>query len=73
MACPTKEEYEAAMKNVVFLQDAIVRENRRRENLINELCSSQKMLTDYKRILEGHKEIVQTYQIYQEILEERHG
>ena len=47
----TKKEYETAIQNVVFLQDAIVRENGRRENLINELCSSQKMLADYKKAL----------------------
>lgn len=72
MAVPTKEEYEAAMQNVVFLQDAIVRETRRKENFINELCASQKALQIYKDSLNKHKEIVDKYQIYQGLLEEGH-
>ena len=73
MTIPTKEEYEKSMKNIEYLHKSISLEDEHREKLINELCSSQKILEDYKKILEKHKEIVQKYQIYQEILEERHG
>lgn len=70
MASPTKEEYEAAMQNVVFLQDAIVRENRRKDDLIDKLCESQKMVKIYKESLNKYKEIMEKYQIYQELLDE---
>lgn len=70
MACPTKEEYEKAMGLVVFLKNSIAMENKRREKLINELCTSHKILEDYKKILEEKKEIVDKYQFYQEILAE---
>ena len=69
MACPTKEEYEEAMRNVVYLKDVIVRENKHRESLINELCTSHKLLEGYKKMLEEQKEIADKYQIYQELSE----
>lgn len=68
MATPTKEEYEEAMRNVIYLKDWIVRENERRDNLINQLCISQESLKAYKESLDYYKEIVQKYEIYQEIL-----
>ena len=40
MACPTREEYEEALKNISYLGDAIIRERKRREKFINELCNS---------------------------------
>jgi hypothetical protein len=67
MACPTKEEYEKAMQNVVYLKESIARENSHRESLINELCTSQKVLESYRKILEEQKEIAEKYQIYQEL------
>ena len=67
MACPTKEEYEKAMQNVIYLKDWIARENERRDGLINQLCSSQKLLEGYKESLDYQKEIVQKYEIYQEL------
>lgn len=70
MATPTKEEYEEAMRNVIYLKDWIVRENERRDNLINQLCISQESLKAYKESLDYYKEIVQKYEIYQEILKE---
>ena len=70
MGCPTKEEYEEAMNTVVFLKNAIAMENKRREKAINELCTSHKILEDYKKILQEKKEIADKYQIYQEILTE---
>ena len=70
MACPTKEEYEEAMQNVIYLKDWIVRENKCREDLIDRLCISQESLKGYKKSLDYYKEIVQKYQIYQEILAE---
>lgn len=70
MATPTKEEYEEAMRNVIYLKDWIVRENERRDNLINQLCISQESLKAYKKSLDYYKEIVQKYEIYQEILKE---
>ena len=70
MAAPTKEEYEEAMNTVVFLKNAIAMENKRREDLIDKLCASHKILEDYKKILQEKKEIADKYQIYQEILTE---
>lgn len=70
MACPTKEEYEEAMQNVVYLKDWIARENKCREDLINQLCGSQKLLEGYKESLDYQKEIVQKYEIYQELSED---
>ena len=67
MACPTREEYEKAMQNVTYLKDWIARENKRRDDLINQLCSSQKLLDGYKESLDYQKEIVQKYEIYQEL------
>ena len=69
MACPTREEYEEAMRNVVYLKDVIARENKHRENLINELCISHKILEGYKKLLEEQKEVADKYQIYQELSE----
>ena len=69
MACPTKEEYEEAMQNVIYLKDLIARENRRRDNLINELCGSQKLLDGYKECLNHHKDTVMKYELYQELSE----
>lgn len=70
MGCPTKEEYEEAMNTVVFLKNSISMEKKRREELIDKLCTSQKILKDYEKILEEKKEIVDKYRIYQEILTE---
>ena len=70
MAAPTKEEYEKAMQNVVFLKNSIAIENKQREKIIKQLCMSQSTLENYKALLEEQKEIVDRYQIYQEILEE---
>ena len=69
MACPTKEEYEEAMQNVIYLKDWIARENKRRDDLINQLCGSQKLLEGYKESFDYQKEIVQKYEIYQELSE----
>lgn len=69
MACPTREEYEEALNNVIFLKNSIAIENKRRENLIKELCASQSILENYKALLEGQKEIADKYQIYQELSE----
>lgn len=69
MGCPTKEEYEEAMQNVIYLKDWIARENKRRDDLINQLCGSQKLLEGYKESLDYQKEIVQKYEIYQELSE----
>lgn len=55
MACPTKEEYEKAMGLVVFLKNSIAMENKRREKLINELCTSHKILEDYKKNIRREK------------------
>ena len=68
MACPTREEYEKALKSKRFLDDSIRREYKRRDDLINQLCDSQKMLDDYRKALNYQKDIIQKYEIYQEIL-----
>lgn len=68
MACPTKEEYKEALESKKILIDVISREYERRDKLINDLCGSQKLLDGYKESLDYQKEIIQKYEIYQEIL-----
>ena len=67
MACPTRGEYEEALKNKKYLYDIISRECEQRDSLINELCASQKLLDRYKESLDHQKEIIQKYEIYQEL------
>ena len=67
MAIPTKEEYEEAMQNVIYLKDWIARENKRRDGLINQLCDSQKLLEEYKEALDYQKDIVMKYELYYEL------
>ena len=71
MACPTKEEYEDALKRKRYLRDSIDFENRHREKLINELCTSQSCLNSYEALLSDTNMIIQKYELYQELLEER--
>ena len=68
MACPTREEYEDALKQKEFLIEAIRRENKIREDLINKLCVSQSYLNGYEGLLNDEKEIIQKYEIYQDLL-----
>lgn len=68
MACPTYEEYKEALESKKYLDDVIRITYKRRDILINELCSSQKTLDGYKEALDYQKEIIQKYEIYQEIL-----
>lgn len=70
MAAPTKEEYEGALRRASYLGDAIIRERERREKLLNELCTSQSCLNSYEALLSDVKEVVQKYEIYQELLKE---
>lgn len=71
MGCPTEKEYEEAMQNVIYLKDLIARENDRRNELINQLCGSQQLLERYKKSLDYQKEIIQKYEIYQELKGDR--
>jgi hypothetical protein len=68
MACPTTEEYKEALENKKYLDDVIRREYKHRDSLINELCTSQKLLDGYKESLDYQKEVINKYEIYQEIL-----
>lgn len=70
MAAPTKKDYEEALERKSFLIDVIIREEKNRENLINKLCSSQENLKTYEKLFNDVKEIIQKYEIYQEILAE---
>jgi hypothetical protein len=67
MAMPTIEEYEEALESKKYLDDAIRREYKRRDDLINQLCGSQKLLDGYKQSLDYQKDIIQKYEIYREI------
>ena len=69
MGCPTREEYEEALKKVTYLSDVIARERKHRERLINELCTSHKLLDGYESTFCYNKEIIQKYEIYQELSE----
>lgn len=71
MGCPTEKEYKEAMQNVIYLKDLIARENDRRNELINQLCGSQQLLERYKKSLDYQKEIIQKYEIYQELKGDR--
>ena len=70
MAAPTKKEYEESLRNATYLGDAIIRERKYREDLINKLCTSQSLLNSYEALLSDTKEIIQKYEIYQEIAAE---
>lgn len=70
MTCPTKNEYVKALGNKEFFCNAITRERKNRENLIDKLCDSQKILKEYESLLGEANEIIQKYEIYQEILTE---
>lgn len=70
MAAPTREEYEEALETRKLLVDWISREKKAREDLINKLCTSQSCLNNYETLLSNAKEIIQKYEIYQEILNE---
>lgn len=70
MACPTKEEYEDALKRKGYLRESIDFENRHREKLLNELCTSQSCLNSYKALLSDVDMIILEYKLYQELLEE---
>lgn len=67
MACPTREEYEEALKHKTYLIDSIRRENKIREDLINKLCLSQSYLNGYEGLLKDENEVIQKYEIYQEL------
>lgn len=67
MACPTREEYEEALKNKKWLSDTITREYKRRDDLINQLCGSQKLLDGYREALDYQKDIIMKYELYQEL------
>lgn len=67
MTCPTREEYEEALESKKYLDDVIRIAYKRRDILINELCSAQKSLDMYKESLDYQKEIINKYEIYQEI------
>ena len=71
MAMPTREEYEEAVKNRRYLSDTIRREYKHRNSLINELCTSQNLLNQYEKLLSKQKEIIQKYEIYEEIKNEK--
>lgn len=67
MGCPTKEEYEKALEDKKFLVNAFSMEHKRRDKLIDELCKSQDTLKTYEQAIEYQKNIIQKYEIYQEI------
>lgn len=69
MACPTKEEYKEALESKKYLEDVINREYRHRDELIRELCTSQKLLEGYKDAYNSQKEIINKYEIYKELTE----
>lgn len=68
MTAPTKEQYEKVLHNIECLKNIIIRERERRERVINELCCSHKMLEEYEKLFKDNKDIVEKYEIYQEIL-----
>lgn len=67
MAIPDKKMYEEALQRAAYLGDAIIRERKNREQLLNKLCESQSCLNTYEALLKDVKEVVQKYEIYQEI------
>ena len=69
MGSPTKEEYEEALKRKTYLTDAVRRERKFREDLINKLCTSQSCLNSYEALLNDVEMIIQKYEIWQDLLE----
>lgn len=71
MAAPTREEYEKALESKSYLSDWVRREKKNREMLIEKLCTSQSCLHNYEALLSNANEVIQKYEIYQEILAEQ--
>lgn len=67
MGSPTKEEYEEALKRKSYLIDAVRRERKFREDLINKLCTSQSCLSSYESLLNDVEMIIHKYEIWQEL------
>ena len=70
MSIPTREEYEQALENRILLTNTLNLEYKRRDDLINKLCESQKLLESYKGALKYQKEIIDKFEIYEEIKNE---
>lgn len=73
MAMPTREEYEETLKRRDNLLSLIINEKKAREDLINKLCTSQTCLNNYEALLSNANEVIQKYQIYQELLKNESG
>ena len=71
MGCPTREEYEKALESKKYLIDLIRREKKTRERLIEQLCTSQGCLNNYEVLFINADEIIQKYEIYQEIMKDK--
>lgn len=71
MGCPTREEYKEALDRLSYLGNAVAMEKKNREDLIDKLCKSQNYIKDYEALISQNREIIQKYDIYQEILAEQ--
>lgn len=64
---PTKEEYEKALKSRELASNVLKKEHRHREELIEQLCVSQRCIQSYTTILDNAEEVILRYETYQEV------
>ena len=73
MAKPTEQEYRDAVENKAIFLDWLRRENKRRDELLDELLDVRSTIRLYVEQIEKMNEIIQIYEIYKEIENERNG
>ena len=67
MGKPTVEEYEKALQERNDLRSWLSMEHKRRDKFLDELLNSRENIKMYQESLEKTNEVIQKYEIYQEI------
>lgn len=68
---PTKEEYEKAVEEYKQFEKWLELEVEKQNKLLDELIHTRSNIRGYEQYLEKRKEIIQKYQIYEEIENEQ--
>lgn len=64
---PTREEYENALKDKKMLNEWLSMEYKTRDELLDKLLNSRETIKMYQEALNQSKDIIQRYEIYQEV------
>ena len=67
MSKPTVEEYEKALQERNDLRSWLSMEYKRRDEFLDELLNSRENIKMYEKSLEKANDVIQKYEIYQEI------